>query len=187
MSRVLVVGAGGGSYPVLQLIVQQRLRGVGCIYLDTLPVPTSGVKAVQIGKGRLGSGGRPEAGRAAALYSEKLLGGLFSAADRLYLVAMLGGGTGSGALPVMVSVGRRLEKPVKIWAARPYTFEGQARQEIADAALAELEPFAYDLTVIEADPLLRFAASPAEPDLAETQSLLSRAVGWQILSWLTNH
>ncbi len=143
-ARIKVVGVGGGGCNAVNRMIAARMQGVEFVAVNTdcqdLRASEAGVK-MQIGgkltKG-LGAGSNPEVGRQAALEdTEKLLETL-EGADMVFITAGLGGGTGTGATPIVASLASELGALVVAVVTKPFSFEGRRRREQAELGLGEL-------------------------------------------------
>lgn len=158
--RIKVIGVGGAGGNSINSIIDAACEHIECIALNTdaqaLKLSKAAVK-VQIGskstKG-LGTGANPELGKKAAEEDIDTIQQHTSEADIVFLLGGLGGGTGSGALPV---IARHLKEKNILTIAlvtRPFTFEGKRRMAVAEKALKELEPNVDTLIVIPNQKLL---------------------------------
>jgi cell division protein FtsZ len=141
---IRVIGVGGGGSNAVDRMVAARIPGVGFVACNTdaqaLRRSRAGMK-VRIGEAitaGLGSGGDPEIGRRAAEEDESKITRIVAGADLVFITAGLGGGTGSGAAPI-VGANARLQGALTIAVVtKPFAFEGAQRRRIAEAAEAEL-------------------------------------------------
>jgi cell division protein FtsZ len=141
---IRVIGVGGGGSNAVDRMVAARIPGVSFVACNTdaqaLRRSNAGMK-IRIGEaitGGLGSGGDPEIGRRAAEEDESKINRIVAGADLLFITAGLGGGTGSGAAPI-VGANARLQGALTIAVVtKPFGFEGAQRRRIAEAAEAEL-------------------------------------------------
>ena len=143
-ARIKVIGVGGGGSNAVNRMIRAKVEGVEFIAANTdlqaLKLSQASVK-LQLGakltKG-LGAGANPEIGRKAALEdTEKIIEAL-EGADMIFLTAGLGGGTGSGAAPVVASLASELGALTVAVVTKPFSFEGRRRMVQAEQALAEL-------------------------------------------------
>ncbi|MGO9642729.1 MAG: cell division protein FtsZ [Candidatus Acidiferrales bacterium] len=143
-ARIKVIGVGGGGSNAVNRMIRAKVEGVEFIAANTdlqaLKVSQAPVK-LQLGakltKG-LGAGANPEIGRKAALEdTEKIIEAL-EGSDMIFLTAGLGGGTGSGAAPVVASLASELGALTVAVVTKPFSFEGKRRMLQAEQALAEL-------------------------------------------------
>ena len=143
-AKIKVIGVGGGGSNAVNRMIRAKVEGVEFIAANTdlqaLKLSQASVK-LQIGakltKG-LGAGANPEIGRKAALEdTEKILEAL-DGADMVFITGGLGGGTGSGAAPVVANLASELGALTVAVVTKPFAFEGKRRMEQAEQALAEL-------------------------------------------------
>ncbi len=139
---IKVIGVGGGGGNAVQHMVSNEVKGVDFIAINTDAQALDGLGAertLQIGssitKG-LGAGANPETGRAAAIEDRERLAELLSGADMVFITAGMGGGTGTGAAPVVAEVAKELGILTVAVVTKPFKFEH--RSKIADKGLAEL-------------------------------------------------
>ncbi len=143
-AKIKVIGVGGGGSNAVNRMIRAKLEGVEFIAANTdlqaLKLSQAPVK-LQLGakltKG-LGAGANPEIGRKAALEdTEKIIEGL-EGSDMIFITAGLGGGTGSGAAPVVASLASELGALTVAVVTKPFAFEGKRRMLQAEHALTEL-------------------------------------------------
>lgn len=144
-AKIKVIGIGGGGGNAINRMIEANIEGVEFIAVNTdlqaLQTNLAPIK-IQIGaqltKG-LGSGGNPEIGRQAALDDREKLQQLFIGADMVFLTAGLGGGTGTGATPVLASLAAEMDILVIAIVTLPFAFEGKVRARQAEEGLKELK------------------------------------------------
>jgi cell division protein FtsZ len=142
---IKVVGLGGAGLNALDRIQLDGLEGAEIIAINTDAQSLAGCVApmkVQIGRNAtrgLGAGGDPEIGYAAAEESLEEVRAAFDGASLIFLCVGLGGGTGSGAAPLLANLARQQRALVVAFATLPFTFEGRRRMAQADEALASLQ------------------------------------------------
>jgi cell division protein FtsZ len=161
LATIKVVGVGGGGNNAVNRMISAGLKGVEFISVNTdaqaLAVSLCNHK-IQIGakltKG-LGAGGNPEIGQKAAEESrEELVRGLQSA-DMVFVTAGMGGGTGTGAAPIVAEVARELGALTVGVVTRPFSFEGRKRFQQADLGIENLRSRVDTLITIPNDKLLQ--------------------------------
>jgi cell division protein FtsZ len=143
-ARIKVVGVGGGGSNAVNRMISARLRGVefmaantDCQALKASQAPLKIQLGSKLTKG-LGAGANPDVGRQAALEdTEKIIEAL-EGADMVFIAAGLGGGTGTGATPVIASLAGELGALVVAVVTKPFNFEGKKRRQQAERGLAEL-------------------------------------------------
>lgn len=160
-ANIKVVGIGGGGGNALNRMIAMGIEGVECIAVNTdLQALTSNRSRtkVQIGtkltKG-LGSGGRPEVGRQAAEEDKEKISRALQGADMVFLTAGLGGGTGTGAMPVIAKVAAELDLLLISIVTLPFSFEMRYRSRQAEEGLKELKGVADTVIAIPNDRLLQ--------------------------------
>jgi cell division protein FtsZ len=160
-ATIKVVGCGGGGNNAVNRMVDAGLRGVEFISINTdrqaLGTSNAQVK-IQIGekltKG-LGAGAIPEVGRRAAEESREEIASALKGADLVFITAGMGGGTGTGAAPVVAEIARDLGTLTIAVVTKPFNFEGKQRMKNAEAGIAELKQHVDTLVVIPNDRLLQ--------------------------------
>jgi len=143
-AKIRVVGIGGGGGNAVNRMIESKIDGVEFIAVNTdlqaLNSNKAGTK-LQIGnkltKG-LGSGGRPDLGREAAMEDTEKLIELLEGADMVFLTAGLGGGTGTGATPVLANLASEMDILAIAIVTLPFNFEGKIRASQADEGIEEL-------------------------------------------------
>jgi cell division protein FtsZ len=160
-ARIKVVGVGGGGVNAVNRMIEEGIQGVEFIGINTDAQTLMLSKAptrVRIGEKLtrgLGSGGDPETGRKAAEESSEDLYNVLKGADMVFITAGLGGGTGTGAAPIVAQVARELGALTIGVVTRPFTFEGNKRTQSAEMGMAKLKEQADTLIVIPNDRLLQ--------------------------------
>ncbi len=144
VAQIKVVGIGGGGSNAVNRMIQARVRGVEFLAANTDLQALKQSKAalkLQLGakltKG-LGSGANPEIGRQAALEDTDKLVDALQGADMVFITAGLGGGTGTGAAPIIANLASELGALTVAVVTKPFAFEGRRRQLQAEQGLAEL-------------------------------------------------
>jgi len=144
-AKIKVIGIGGGGGNAVNRMIETSIEGVEFIAVNTdlqaLSTNRAGTK-VQVGaeltKG-LGSGGRPEIGKQAAMEDTEKLSELIQGADMVFLTAGLGGGTGTGATPVLANLASEMDILAIAIVTLPFEFEGKIRAKQAEDGLTELK------------------------------------------------
>jgi cell division protein FtsZ len=157
---IKVIGVGGGGGNAVQHMVNSGINGVDFICTNTDAQALGrfdGAKSLQIGsnitKG-LGAGATPEVGQQAALEDRELIQEAISSTDMLFVTAGMGGGTGTGAAPVVAQIAREMGILVVGVVTKPFAFEGNARMKIAMQGIKELSGHVDSLITIPNDKLL---------------------------------
>ncbi|MFQ6099505.1 MAG: cell division protein FtsZ [Armatimonadota bacterium] len=165
-ARIRVVGIGGGGTNAVNRMIEVGQVGVEFIAVNTdLQVLdlSSADKKVQIGAdltNGLGAGGDPEIGRQAAEESRQEILLSLDSADMVFITAGMGGGTGTGASPVVAQIAREAGALTVGVVTRPFTFEGPKRAAIAEEGTKALKEHVDTLIVIPNDRLLDLADRP---------------------------
>ncbi len=159
-ARLKVVGLGGSGGNALARMIESRIHGVEFIAINTdaqaLHNNPASVK-VHIGKSLtrgLGAGMNPEIGRQAAIDTKEEIQAALRGSDMVFIACGLGGGTGTGAAPVVADIAREMNALTVAVVTRPFMFEGAARNRIADEGLAALREKVDSIIVIPNDRIL---------------------------------
>ncbi|MCL4509168.1 MAG: cell division protein FtsZ [Chloroflexi bacterium] len=162
-ARITVIGVGGGGGNTVNRISAARVQGITLVAINTdaqaLQQSRASVK-VPIGvtlTAGLGSGGNPEVGRQAAENSHDDIINAVRGADMVFITAGMGGGTGTGAAPVVARYAQEAGALTVGFVTRPFRFEGKEKQRIAAAGVEALRVHVDALVVIPNDRLLQLA------------------------------
>jgi len=165
--NIKVIGVGGAGGNAVANMIKNKLTGVEFIAANTdyrvLELNPAPIK-IQLGKNLtkgLGAGGRPEIGRQAAEESEREIRDILKDADMVFIAAGMGGGTGTGAAPVIAHICKDLGILTVAVVTKPFSFEGRFRMKIAEQGLAELAKYVDTLITIPNDRLITLG-SPQE-------------------------
>ena len=160
-AKIIVVGVGGGGCNTIQHMIDNNLKNVEFIAVNTdansLTRSTSDIK-VQIGvklTAGLGSGCDPNKGRKAAEESAEDIKKLLQGADMIFITAGMGGGTGTGAAPIIAQIAKEVGALTVAVVTKPFTFEGKRHAVNAESGITELSKHVDSLIVIDNDKLLR--------------------------------
>jgi cell division protein FtsZ len=155
-----VVGVGGGGGNAVNRMIDEALEGVEFVSVNTdaqaLKNSKSGTK-IQIGRKLtrgLGAGARPEIGRAALEESRDEVGEALDGADLVFITAGMGGGTGTGAAPLIGEIARDMGALTIAVVTKPFLFEGRKRMRQAEEGLAELQRSVDTMIVVPNERLL---------------------------------
>jgi len=160
-ARIKVVGCGGGGGNALNRMVQSKLRGIDFLAINTDAQAlhySQANKKVHIGKETtrgLGAGANPDVGRMAAEESEEDIYEALRGSEMVFITGGTGGGTASGAMPVISRIAKEIGALTVGIVTKPFTFEGDRRRKVADAAIAELKDKVDTLIVIPNDRILQ--------------------------------
>jgi cell division protein FtsZ len=159
-ARMKVIGVGGGGGNAVNRMIAEDLDGVEFISVNTdaqaLKLAQSQLK-LQIGKKLtrgLGAGARPEIGRQAIEESREDIAKILEGADLVFITAGMGGGTGTGAAPVIAEIAREMGALTIGIVTKPFLFEGRKRMQQAEMGLAELKRTADTVIVVPNERLL---------------------------------
>ncbi len=153
-AEIKVIGVGGGGGNAVSHMLQANLEGVDfiCANTDVQALNKSGV-ATQLPIGTsltkgLGAGANPQVGHQAALEDKERIKELLHGADMVFITAGMGGGTGTGAAPVVAEVARDMGILTVAVVTKPFGFEGKKRMSIAEAGIEELRKHVDSLITI---------------------------------------
>ena len=158
---IKVVGVGGGGGNAVNRMIDSEVKGVDFIVINTDAQVLKISKAhtrLQIGKlltKGLGAGADPEVGRQAAEESADDIKEILRGSDMVFITCGMGGGTGTGASPVVARIAKELGCLTIGIVTKPFTFEGRKRQMQAAQGLAELKPLVDTLVVVPNDKLIQ--------------------------------
>jgi cell division protein FtsZ len=159
-ARMKVVGVGGAGGNAVNRMIDESVEGVEFISLNTDAQALKGSRAqitMQIGKKLtrgLGAGARPEIGRQAVAESSDDIRRTLEGADLVFVAAGMGGGTGTGAAPMVAEIAREMGALTIGIVTRPFSFEGKKREQQAQQGLAELRRAVDTLIVVPNDRIL---------------------------------
>jgi len=160
-AKLKVIGLGGSGGNAVTRMVNARVKGVEFIGLNTdaqalfhCSAPTKVHIGEQTTRG-LGAGSDPELGRRSAEENKEEIYNVLKGADMVFLTCGLGGGTGTGAIPVVAEIARELGSLTVAVVTLPFSFEGMRRRRIAEEGLEELKGKVDSLIVIPNDRLLQ--------------------------------
>lgn len=184
-SYIKVIGVGGGGSNAVNHMFRAGITGVDFVVcntdaqaLESSPVPVK----IQLGKG-LGAGNVPQVAREAAIEKHDEIKDAIKDAKMLFVTAGMGGGTGTGAAPVVASIAKEIElvgdEVTKILTVAivttPFSFEGRKRQEQAKAGIAELRKTVDAILVINNDKLKEFGKMTLMEAFAMADDVLTTA------------
>lgn len=157
---IKIVGVGGGGGNAIKRMVGNDIKSVEYIAVNTdcqaLRLSPAEIR-VQIGKNitkGLGAGADPQKGKQAALESEEELKEILSGADLVFVTTGMGGGTGTGASPVIARIAKELGAVVVGIVTKPFGFEGKRRMQNALQGIDEMRPFVDTLIIVPNDKIL---------------------------------
>ncbi len=162
-ARIKVVGVGGGGSNAVNRMIEEGLSGIEFVAVNTdaqalllSDAPTRVRIGDKLTRG-LGAGGNPEVGQKAAEESADDLYEVLRGSDMVFIAAGIGGGTGTGAAPVIAQIAKEIGALTIGVVTRPFTFEGAKRAQTAESGIAKLKEQVDTLIVIPNDRLLQIA------------------------------
>ena len=162
---IKVIGVGGGGGNAVRHMIDHQVDGVDFICANTDAQALSDISSktvLQLGAGitkGLGAGANPEVGRAAALEDRDRIADALHGADMVFVTAGMGGGTGTGAAPIVAEVARELGILTVAVVTRPFSFEGKKRLNTAEEGLTEIAQHCDSLITIPNEKLLEVLGS----------------------------
>ncbi len=166
-ARIKVVGVGGGGTNAVNRMIEEGIQGVDFVAVNTDAQALALAKApikVRIGEKLtrgLGAGGNPEVGRKSAEETAEELYNVLKGSDMVFVTAGLGGGTGTGAAPIVAQIAKEVGSLTIGVVTRPFTFEGARRMQAAETGMDNLKEHADTLIVIPNDRLLQIVDKKA--------------------------
>ncbi|RHW39731.1 cell division protein FtsZ [Lysinibacillus yapensis] len=184
LAKIKVIGVGGGGNNAVNRMIEHGVQGVDFIAVNTDAQALNLSKAeykLQIGNKLtrgLGAGANPEVGKKAAEESREQLEEVLRGADMVFVTAGMGGGTGTGAAPVIASIARDLGSLTVGVVTRPFSFEGRKRQTQAIGGIAAMKEAVDTLIVIPNDKLLQIVdkSTPMLEAFREADNVLRQGV-----------
>ncbi|HUT28113.1 MAG TPA: cell division protein FtsZ [Methanomassiliicoccales archaeon] len=181
--NILVVGCGGGGCNSITRLNQIGIEAATTVAINTdqrslkvTECPNRLLIGAEYTKG-LGTGGRPDVGEECALNASVLLSKIFQGVDLTFIITGLGGGTGTGASPVVADIARRCGSMVITIATTPFSFEGATRRNIALKGLKRLRDASNSMLVLDNDRLLHMVENiPVDQGLAVIDQLISELI-----------
>lgn len=184
LAVIKVIGVGGGGNNAVNRMIEHGVQGVEFIAVNTdaqaLKLSSAEIKLQIGGKSTrgLGAGANPEVGKKAAEESKEQLEEALAGADMVFVTAGMGGGTGTGAAPVIAQIARDLGALTVGVVTRPFTFEGRKRQSQALAGTEAMKEAVDTLIVIPNDRLLEIVdkSTPMLEAFREADNVLRQGV-----------
>ena len=181
-TQIKVIGVGGGGGNAVEHMIARQVQGVEfiCANTDAQALNRSCAhKTLQLGSTGLGAGSKPERAREAAEAAVEQIREVVQGAHMLFITAGMGGGTGTGAAPVIARVAREMGILTVGVVTKPFEWEGGRRMSNADAGLAELEANVDSLIVVLNEKLLEVLGDDVtqEAAFAHANDVLKNAVG----------
>ena len=184
VAKIKVIGVGGGGNNAVNRMIESGVKGVDFIVANTdlqvLNTSKAPIK-IQIGEdltGGRGAGSKPEIGREAALESKEQIEEALKGADMIFVTCGMGGGTGTGAAPIVADIAQQLGALTVGIVTKPFSFEGKKRRDQAVVGLEELKKHVDTLIVIPNDRLREIIdkTTPLVESFKEVDNVLRRGV-----------
>ncbi|MBA3770916.1 MAG: cell division protein FtsZ [Ramlibacter sp.] len=181
-TQIKVIGVGGGGGNAVEHMIARSVQGVEFICANTdaqALARTPAHKTIQLGQSGLGAGSKPEKGREAAELAVDDIRTAINGAHMLFITAGMGGGTGTGAAPVIARIAKEMGILTVGVVTKPFDWEGGRRMTNADSGLAELEANVDSLIVVLNEKLLDVLGDDITQDeaFAHANDVLKNAVG----------
>ncbi len=181
-TQIKVIGVGGGGGNAVDHMIGRAVQGVEfiCANTDAQALARSAAhKTIQLGQSGLGAGSKPEKGREAAEAAVDDIRTAINGAHMLFITAGMGGGTGTGAAPVIARVAKEMGILTVGVVTKPFDWEGGRRMTNADQGLSELEANVDSLIVVLNEKLLEVLGDDITQDeaFAHANDVLKNAVG----------
>ena len=181
-TQIKVIGVGGGGGNAVEHMIDRSVQGVEfiCANTDAQALGRSGAhRTLQLGVSGLGAGSKPEKGREAAEAAVEDIRAAIQGAHMLFITAGMGGGTGTGAAPVIARVAKEMGILTVGVVTKPFDWEGKRRMTNADDGLAELEANVDSLIVVLNEKPLDVLGDDITQDeaFAHANDVLKNAVG----------
>src|SRR3569623_1012330 len=164
---IKVVGVGGAGGNAVQHMINKGVQGVDFIVMNTDAQALSRSRAtavIQLGNTGLGAGAKPEMGYAAAQEARERIADALRGAHMVFITAGMGGGTGTGAAPVVAQIAKEMGILTVGVVSKPFEFEGGKRMRVAEAGSQQLEDHVDSLIVVLNDKLFEVMGDDAEMD-----------------------
>ena len=160
IAKILIVGVGGGGGNAVNAMMKSGLRSVDYLVMNTDQQALAKMSAKKMPIGEkltrgLGAGANPEVGRQAALESKEQIQQALEGVDLLFIAAGMGGGTGTGAAPVVAQIAKELEILTIAVVTKPFKFEGTPRMRNAELGIENLKGNVDSLVIVQNEKLNR--------------------------------
>ena len=184
LAKIKVIGVGGGGNNAVNRMIESGVKGVDFIVantdlqvLNTSKAPVKIQIGVELTSG-LGAGGKPEIGKESALESKEEIESALEGADMVFITCGMGGGTGTGAAPVIADIAQNMGALTVGIVTKPFSFEGKKRMDNALAGIEELKKHVDTLIIIPNDKLREIIdkSTPLLESFKEVDNVLRRGV-----------
>ncbi|MCR5348292.1 MAG: cell division protein FtsZ [Bacilli bacterium] len=183
VARIVVIGVGGAGSNAVNRMMDEHIDNVEFFVLNTdkqalatSKAPNRIVIGEEITKG-LGAGGDPEIGKKAALASKDKIRKIVDGANMVFIAAGMGGGTGTGAAPIVAQIAKECKALTIGIVTRPFTFEGKTRIAHSVSGLSELKDAVDSIIIVSNDKLLMASGNkPISKAFEESDKVLAQSV-----------
>lgn len=181
-TQIKVIGVGGGGGNAVEHMIANSVQGVEFVCANTdaqALIRSNANRTIQLGNSGLGAGSKPDKGREAAEVAVEDIRAAIEGSHMLFITAGMGGGTGTGAAPVIARVAKEMGILTVGVVTKPFDWEGSRRMKNADEGLAELEANVDSLIVVLNEKLLEVLGDDIsqEEAFAQANDVLRNAVG----------
>ena len=183
VAKIVVIGVGGAGSNAVNRMIDEHIDSVDFYVLNTdkqalatSKAPNRVVIGEEITKG-LGAGGDPDIGKKAALSSKDKIREIVNGANMVFIAAGMGGGTGTGAAPIVAQIAKECKALTIGIVTRPFTFEGKKRIANSVAGLSELKEAVDSIIIVSNDKLLMASGNkPISQAFEESDRVLAQSV-----------
>ena len=154
---IKVVGVGGAGGNAVDHMIREGVMGVEFVAMNTDAQALKrsvAHKKIRLGKSGLGAGAKPEAGRSAAVEEREQIADSLRGAHMVFITAGMGGGTGTGAAPVVAQLAKEMGVLTVAVVTKPFPFEGRRRMQVAQKGIEELSQYVDSLIIVPNEKLL---------------------------------
>lgn len=181
IAKIMIVGVGGGGGNAVNSMMQSGIRNVEYLVMNTDQQALSKLNAQKMAIGEmltkgLGAGADPEIGKAAALESKDKIQEALQGVDLLFIAAGMGGGTGTGAAPVIAQIARELEILTIAVVTKPFNFEGIRRMKNAEMGINNLKGNVDALVIVQNEKLNRDKNFSIKDAFAKADEILLQGI-----------
>ncbi|MBE6114696.1 MAG: cell division protein FtsZ [Erysipelotrichaceae bacterium] len=180
VANIKVIGVGGGGCNAVNHMVEAGVQGVTFYVANTdkqVLNYSSCENKIILGSNGLGAGGNPEVGKKCAMESEEEIRKALEGADMVFIAAGMGGGTGTGAAPVIAKIAKDMDALVVAVVTKPFMFEGNRRVKQAVAGLEDLRKYTDSVIIVSNDQLLEVLGRvPFKEAFREADNILRQGV-----------
>jgi cell division protein FtsZ len=183
VARIVVIGVGGAGNNAVNRMIDENIANVEFYVMNTDKQALATSKApnrIVLGEGvtkGLGAGGEPSVGKEAAVQSTEVIRKVVKGADMVFIAAGMGGGTGTGAAPIVAQIAREEGALTIAIVTRPFTFEGKKRIQNSVTGLSDLKEAVDSIIIVSNDKLLMSSGNaPISQAFQESDRVLAQSV-----------